>query len=88
MQIRESYKREFLESLRESPAWDLFTTQMLRYMHFIQDDVKFMMNGVAYKTQLIKEYMDSYSQLLKQGQAYLIRLDCNGVKIKPTNCLI
>ena len=86
MQIRESYKREFLESLRESPAWDLFTTQMLRYMHFIQDDVKFMMNGVAYKTQLIKEYMDSYSQLLKQGQAYLIRLDCNGVKIKPTNC--
>lgn len=88
MQIRESYKREFLESLRESPAWDLFTTQMLRYMNFIQDDVKFMMNGVAYKTQLIKEYMDSYSQLLKQGQAYLIRLDCNGVKIKPTNCLI
>lgn len=88
MEIREAYKREFLITLQESPAWDLFVSSILKGMHFIQDDVKFTMGNVPRVVNLIPQYLDEYKTFLQQDEIVKVTLDIVGVKIKVTNCKV
>lgn len=88
MEIREAYKREFLITLQESPAWDLFVSSILKGMHFIQDDVKFTMGNVPRVVNLISQYLDEYKTFLQQDEIVKVTLDIVGVKIKVTNCKV
>lgn len=89
MEVRESYKREFLQSLRESPAWDLFVTSMLSAMDFLQDHVKFKMNGLSEKNQFLPEYFpEGVPQVLEKGKIYRIVVDFKDLYIYSPNCLI
>lgn len=88
MEIREAYKREFLITLQESPAWDLFVSSILKGMHFIQDDVKFTMGNVPRVVNLTPQYLDEYKTFLQQDEIVKVTLDIVGVKIKVTNCKV
>lgn len=88
MEIRQAYKREFLVTLQESPAWDLFVSSILKGMHFIQDDVKFTMGNVPRSVNLVYQYLDEYKEVLQQDEVVKVTLDIQSVKIKVTNCQV
>lgn len=88
MEIREAYKREFLITLQESPAWDLFVSSLLKGMHFIQDDVKFTMGNIPRVLTLVPQYLEEYKNVLQQDEIVKVTLDVVNVKIKVTNCKI
>ncbi len=87
MDVREAYKREFLKTLKESLAWDDFVTAMLKDMSFIQDKVKFKMGNVSRVFNLVPQYVEGKTHILKEEVVY-VTLDINKVAIKASKCLL
>lgn len=88
MDIREAYRREFLVTLRESPAWEAFVTAMLKEMSFIQDDVKFTMGGVPSSFRLVPEFINGQLTEIVEGSVLELTVDINDVLIKASNCQV
>ena len=57
--VRSSYPREFLESLKVSPAWNLFIQVMVDKMSYVQDQIVFRMNGFEERQSIAKEWVIS-----------------------------
>jgi hypothetical protein len=88
MDIREAYRREFLITLRESPAWEAFITAMLKEMSFIQDDVKFTMGGVPSRFNIVPEFINGQVVDIQEGTVLELTVDINDVVIKASNCQV
>lgn len=83
--VRDSYSREMIESLRQSPAWTLFVKVLLKYMNFVQDDITFRMNAFTEQQVIVKEWaIDGYveeTDYFAVGQVIHLKVDTRPTEI-------
>lgn len=76
--IRSSYPREFVESLKVSPAWNLFIQVMVDKMSYVQDQIRFKMNGFEERQSIDPNWVISGSfegPVLLKNQIIQLRID-------------
>lgn len=75
MEVRDSYYREFLRSLRESPAWEALIKAMLKEMVFIQDEVSFVMGNYPESFPIHSKMIEGNPLILEGGTVYTVHMD-------------
>lgn len=75
MEVIEQYQRIFLETLRQSPAWNDLIKAILSTVTDASDDVIFLMSGLPENFKLQPQHIGQTSTDIVPGDEYVLNLD-------------